>query len=189
MSRRAPGLGRPVLALVLALAVAILLTACADAGLAELDAYAERVMARPPEPLEPIPAITLADPFLYRSGDRRDPFMMDDQAAEQAAEQVADVVQERRSSGLSPDLRRSREPLEDYPLDALRMVGTLEQHGTRWALVTSPDGTLHRVRVGQYLGLNHGRITRVEPNQLVLTEMVETQPGQWEQRQASVTLP
>lgn len=184
MSRRAPGSGRPVLGL----AMAILLTACADSGLSALESYAERVMARPPGALEPTPELRRVDRFLYRAGDRRDPFVMDDQTAEHAAEQAAKVARERRSSGFSPDPRRPKEPLEDYPLAALRMVGTLEQYGTRWALITSPDGTLHRVRVGQYLGLNHGRITRIELHALMLTEMVEKQPGQWERRQASVAL-
>lgn len=184
MSRRVPGSGRSVLGM----AMASLLTACADSGLSALESYAERVMARPPGALEPAPELRRVDRFLYRAGARRDPFVMDDQTAEQAAERAAEVVQERRSTGLSPDPRRPKEALEDYPLAALRMVGTLEQHGTRWALITSPDGTLHRVREGQYLGRHHGRITRIGRQALMLTEMVETSPGQWERRQASVAL-
>ncbi|WP_410756941.1 pilus assembly protein PilP [Halochromatium sp.] len=188
MSRRAASIASSAVSCadwrLLGLAVAILLTACADAGLAGLESYAERIKARPPAALEPIPEVILAEAFLYRPGDRRDPFVMDEQAAEQAAE----AAQETRPTGLSPDPRRAKEPLEAYPLDALRMVGTLERHGTRWALVTSPEGTLHRVRVGQYLGRNNGRITRIEPNALRLTETVEKQPGQWARRPASMAL-
>ena len=188
MSRRVSGIASGADWPVLGLAMAILLTACAEAGLEALESYAERVKARPPAALEPIPEVILAETFLYRPGNRRDPFVMDEQAAEQAAEQASGAAQETRPTGLSPDPLRAKEPLEAYPLDALRMVGTLEQHGTRWALVTSPEGMLHRVRVGQYLGRNNGRITRIEPNALMLTEMVEKQPGQWARRRASMAL-
>ncbi|WP_338073185.1 pilus assembly protein PilP [Halochromatium salexigens] len=179
-----PNIERPVLGGV----VAILLTGCADSGLSELASYAERVMARSPRSLDPTPVIRQVDRFVYRAGDRRDPFVMDDQAAEHAAEQAVKVAQESRPSGLSPDPLRPKEPLEDYPLAALRMVGTLEQYGTRWALITSPEGTLHRVREGQHLGRNNGRITRIEPTELMLTEVVEKQPGQWARRRASLAL-
>lgn len=158
----------------------ILLSACADPGLVELETYTEEVMARPPGPLEPIPKIELVDTFLYLPLDRRDPFVMDERAAE--------VAQGRNSSGISPDPLRRKEPLEAYSLDSLRMVGTLEQYQTRWALVVTPDGVLHRVRVGNYLGRNNGQIIRIEPSGLLLSEIVPTGPGEWEQRQASIAL-
>lgn len=159
---------------------AILLSACADPGLLELESYTEEVMARPPGPLKPIPKIALVDTFLYLPRDRRDPFLMDDRAAE--------VAQGRNASGISPDPLRRKEPLEAYSLDSLRMVGSLEQYQTRWALIITPDGVLHRVRVGNYLGRNNGQIIRIEPGSLLLSEIVPTGPGEWEQRQASIAL-
>lgn len=158
----------------------LLLAACADPGLLELKSYTEEVMARPPGPLEPIPEIKFVDIFLYMPLDRRDPFLMDERAAE--------VAQGRDPNAVSPDPRRRKEPLEAYSLDSLRMVGTLEQYQTRWALIITPDGVLHRVRVGNYLGRNNGQIIRIEPSGLVLSEIVPTGPGAWERRQASIAL-
>ncbi|MEA1049348.1 pilus assembly protein PilP [Lamprobacter modestohalophilus] len=158
----------------------LLISACADPGLPELEAYAERVRARPAGPLEPVPEVALVVPFPYLPRERRDPFMMDEQAA--------DVAQRRNPSGISPDPLRRKEPLEGYSLDSLRMVGTLEQDQTRWALIMAPDGMLHRVRTGNYLGRNDGKIIRVDPTELLLTEIIEKAPGEWDQRQASMAL-
>lgn len=164
----------------LALSPAILVVACADPALSELEAYAERVKARPAAPLEPIPEIATVDLFAYLPAERRDPFLMDEQAA--------DVAQGRTSSGISPDPTRPKEPLEAFSLDSLRMVGTLEQYGTRWALIMTKDGTLHRVRAGNYLGRNDGKIISIEPTELLLTEIFEKRPGEWDQRQASMAM-
>lgn len=157
-----------------------LVAACADPGLPELETYAERVKARDAGPLEPVPEIAFVAPFPYLPNERRDPFAMDQQAA--------DVAQQRDPNGISPDPLRPKEPLEAFSLDSLRMVGTLEQFGTRWALIMTRDGTLHRVRTGNYLGRNDGKIIRIDPTELLLTEIVEKAPGEWDQRQASMAL-
>jgi type IV pilus assembly protein PilP len=164
----------------LAVGSVIFVSACADPALPELESYAERVRARPAGPLEPVPEIALVAPFPYLPQDRRDPFVMDEQAA--------DVAQQRNPSGISPDPLRPKGPLEAFSLDSLRMVGTLEQYEARWALIMSPDGTLYRVRTGDYLGRNDGKITRIDPNELLLTEIIEKAPGEWDERQASMAL-
>jgi len=91
-------------------------------------------------------------------------------------------------SKVRPDLNRPREPLEEYPLDSLRMVGILELKGTRWALIKTPDETIHRVRVGNYMGQNHGRITRITETQVDLIEIVPDGLGGWMERKAQVAL-
>lgn len=172
--RSAPGL-RIVMASTL-----VLVAACADPGMSELEAYAGRVKARPAGPLEPVPEIALVAPFPYQPNERRDPFAMDQQAA--------DVAKKPEPNGISPDPMRPKEPLEAFSLDSLRMVGTLEQYGTRWALIMTREGILHRVRTGNYLGRNYGKIIRIDLTELLLTEIVEKAPGEWDQRQASMTL-
>jgi len=161
--------------------LALLLTACADPDLAELETYTSRIKARKAGPIDPIPEIPPVVTFIYHPSERRDPFTMDDQAAE---------VAQQNPSEFAPDPTRPKEPLEAYSLDALRMVGTLEQDQDqdRWALITTPDGMLHRVRVGSHLGRNNGEIVAIHPDELQLTELVEEQPGQWQQRQASMAL-
>ncbi|WP_242476943.1 pilus assembly protein PilP [Halochromatium glycolicum] len=160
-------------------ALSWLLTSCADPDLAQLETYATRIKAREPGPIEPVPEIPPVTTYVYDPDERRDPFTMDDQSAEVAQQGL---------NGLAPDPTRRKEPLEAYSLDALRMVGTLEQDQRRWALITTPDGRLHRVQVGNFLGRNNGEIVKIKPDQLELTELVEEQPGQWQQRQASMAL-
>jgi len=71
------------------------------------------------------------------------------------------------------DPRRRREPLEAHALDSLRMVGMLELKGTRWALLRTKDGTVHRVRPNNYIGQNHGIIKTISDGKIVLREIVE----------------
>jgi type IV pilus assembly protein PilP len=171
---------RPSLQVLSVAPALLLLVSCADAGLSALEAYAENVNARPPSPIEPIPEIPPVHAFPYVPGERRDPFVMDPSTAGDA--------QRRDPGALAPDPSRRKEPLEAYSLDSLSMVGTLEQYQTRWALLRTPDGMLHRVRVGDYIGRNNGRIVQIGPNALRLTELVEEEPGLWQQRQASMAL-
>lgn len=163
-----------------ALVLALALTGCGIGGTDDLEAFTEEVRARPPVPLEPLPEIPPVDTFVYEPDGRRDPFVMDDRSLQAATPQTA--------GGIAPDPLRSKEELEQYALDSLRMVGTLEQDETRWALITTPDGILHRVRVGNYLGQNNGQIIRIDPAQIELTEIVGDGTGHWQERQTSIAL-
>lgn len=153
---------------------------CGNSGMDDLLAYAEQVKARPPGPLEPLPEIQQVDTFVYEPGNRRDPFVMDDRSALAAAP--------RPTGGPVPDPLRRKEELEQFSLDTLRMVGTLEQDDTLWGLVTTPDGVLHRVRVGNYLGRNNGQIVRILENEIQVMEIVGEGPGDWREQAAAIAL-
>ncbi|KAA6185518.1 pilus assembly protein PilP [Thiohalocapsa marina] len=161
--------------------LALLFTAgCSQPDGEDLQAYIDRINARPPGPLGPLPAIPQVDTFTYVPDDRRDPFAMD--------ERVAEIALPVPGGGIAPDPLRRKEELEQYSLDALRMVGTLEQDDQSWALIIAPDGILHRVRVGNYLGRNHGQITRITPAIVQLTEIIPDGPERWREREASIAL-
>jgi type IV pilus assembly protein PilP len=159
---------------------ALALAGCADSKLDELKRYTEEIKAEPPGPLEPLPEVQQVDTFVFEPGNRRDPFVMDDSSARAAAPGTG--------GGLAPDPLRRKEELEQYPLDSLRMVGTLEQNETMWALIATPDGILHRVRVGNYMGQNNGQITRITENEIQLIEVVSDGPGDWRERQSGVDI-
>jgi type IV pilus assembly protein PilP len=161
------------------LAVAAL-TACGGSNTQDLAEYVAKVRARTPGPIEPLPEIKQVATFVYDPGDRRDPFLMD----------VEDEVGAERApgGGIAPDPTRRKEELEHFALDSLKMVGTLAQGDTTWALVKSPEGVLHRVRVGNYLGLNNGQIMRIGDNQIQVTEIVNEGGGEWRERQAAIAL-
>lgn len=163
-----------------ALAACGLLGACGQPNLDELETYVERVKARPPGALEPIPKVPQVATFIYEPGNRRDPFVMDDRTAQ--------ATLPRQGTGIAPDPLRRREELESFALDSLQMVGTLEQNDTRWGLIVAPDGVLHRVRVGNYLGQNNGQITNISPEGIAVKEIVGEGPGSWREREAGVSL-
>ncbi len=166
-------------AAVAALWGALLLGGCTSGDLSDLQGYVESVKQRPPSPLEPIPAFKEILPFVYQPGERRDPFVPDKETKPQPSPVAG---------GLTPDPTRPREPLERFPLDEIRMVGTLEQHQVRAALVRAPDGILHRVGVGNYLGQNSGKIVGIKDNRIEIDEIVGDGAGNYRERQSTIAL-
>lgn len=163
------------------LTIAVLLAGCGETDMTDLKNNVKRINARPPAPIEPLPEMKPVETFVYEPGERRNPFQSDAKTATAAAPLPTD-------SGPTPDPNRAREELENYPLDSLNMVGTLEQHSTRWALVRTREGVVHRVTIGNYLGQNHGQIIAINQDSLQLTEIVSDAPGQWRERPATVAL-
>ncbi|MGB1580080.1 MAG: pilus assembly protein PilP [Nevskiales bacterium] len=157
----------------------VLLAAGCDRGMGDLEAYVAEVKARKSSDIEPIPEVHAFAPYLYEPGDRRDPF----RALEFALEGPAIV-----SSGIRPDLTRNREPLEAFPLDALRMVGTLQMQGTMYALIRGGDGIVHRVTLGNYVGRNYGKITEVSGQEVQIVEIVQDGFGGYMEQPNRLTL-
>jgi type IV pilus assembly protein PilP len=157
---------------------AVLVGGCDTSGTQALRSYMDEVKARPPGPIEPLPEIQPVDSFVFEPAGRRDPFVMDTQSSTAA----------KSDNSLAPDPLRPKEELESYPLDSLRMVGTVFQQETRWALVRTREGLIHRVRVGNYLGMNNGQIVDVSDEAIRLTEVVSDAPGEWRERPATLAL-
>ena len=88
---------------------------------------------------------------------------------------------------IAPELARRKEPLEASPLDAVAMVGSLVKAGQPVALVRV-DNLLYQVRVGNHLGQNYGRITKVSETGLSLREIVQDAAGEWIERTATLQL-
>ncbi|MGA7981695.1 MAG: pilus assembly protein PilP [Chromatiaceae bacterium] len=157
-----------------------MLAACGNGKMADLEQYVQQVKKREPAPIEPLPDVKPIDTFVYEAGERRDPFVMDAQTAEAASTGI--------NSGIQAPEPRRKEELEQFSLDSLKMVGTLEQDDNTWGLVKGPGGTLYRVRVGNYMGMNNGQITRITEDEIELTEIVAEKPGDWRERQAAIAL-
>lgn len=87
-----------------------------------------------------------------------------------------------------PDLDRPKEALEDFPLEALKMVGYLQQRNVGYAVVRAPDNKLYRVKAGNYLGLNFGKILEVLGNEVQIKEMVQDSSGDWTERMSTLQL-
>jgi len=146
----------------------------------DLDEYVNTVKARPGGRIDPLPEITPYEVFTYQADidGLRSPFVPD---SPQAATGMA-------SNGTRPDRERSREFLEQFPLDTLRMVGTLSQGETDYGLVQTSDGLIHRVVPGQYMGQNDGRITIINESEIALIEIISDGIGGYVERDAAVGL-
>jgi type IV pilus assembly protein PilP len=88
---------------------------------------------------------------------------------------------------VAPELNRRKEPLEAFPLDTMALVGSLLQTGKPVALV-KVDNLLYQVKVGNYLGQNYGKVTKVSETEVSLREIVQDAAGEWIERQASLQL-
>ncbi|QNK65176.1 pilus assembly protein PilP [Variovorax sp. PAMC26660] len=88
---------------------------------------------------------------------------------------------------IAPELARRKESLEAFPLDTMAMVGSMNRNGQPVALVRV-DKLLYKVRVGEYLGLNYGRITRINETEVALREIVQDAAGEWIERVATLQL-
>jgi len=161
-----------------------LLSGCGG-GLDDLKQYVESIRAKPPGRIEPIPEFQPYQNFEYTSHDLRDPFkMVDFRRPELDEDTMANLT-----SGLRPDMDRIKEPLEDFPLDTLRLKGTIDdKDGVKWGLIFAPDNTIHRVIEGNYMGQNHGRIISVSDQTIELTEIVPDGLGNYIERSSAVTL-
>lgn len=159
-------------------ALSLALTACGG-GMRDLDQYVADVKSRQFGQLEPLPEIRPYETFSYDSYDMRDPFTPS-----------SPIMAERRTAtgGLRPDFDRRREPLEAFPLDSLRMVGTLERSENRFALIRDSTGLVHRVQSGNYIGQNYGKITGIAEDKVQVLEVVADGLGGWMERGAGLEL-
>lgn len=167
-----------VIRLGLVAALAFGLTACGG-DMDGLDKYINEVKARPGGRIKPLPEITPYEMFAYIADEQgiRSPFVPDTPQSRGGA-----------SGGARPDLDRSREYLESFPLDTLGMVGTLNIGETLYGLVQTSDGLIHRVVPGNYMGQNDGRITDVSESEITLVEIISDGIGGYIERDAAVGL-
>lgn len=154
------------------------LSACGS-DMRDLQAYIDEVKARPGGRIEPLPEVQPAPSFVYEADGRRSPF-------------VPDTPQQRVSADPNavrgPDPDRPREYLEQYPLDTLRMVGTLSGKTGNFGLVQDSEGLVHRVTVGNHLGQNYGRITAITDSEIEIVEIIPDGLGGFLERPAGVGL-
>lgn len=165
--------------LVAILLVGWLLAGC-NSNMSELKAWVASIKARESSDIKPMPEIEEYHAFVYRPAGRRSPFT--------PFELTTALSRKGAGSGITPDFDRPREPLEEFPLDALTMVGTMTFGGTRFALIKAPDGVLYHVSVGDHMGLDYGTVIAVKPNRVRLMEIVPNGAGGYMKRPASIAM-
>lgn len=167
------------------LVASLLMVACTSSSMDDLRGQVDEIKQRKAPPIPPLPEFVPAEGFEYAAADLDDPFTtwMDKMAKVQAEQQ-----EKQSKEGLRPDLQRRRESLESFPLDTLRMVGTLTREGQVQALVSSPDNLVTRINIGNFMGQNHGKVTGVFDNKIELMEIVPDGLGGWQYRPTSIAL-
>lgn len=165
-----------------ALFFSCILVGCGDDGFSDLEQYISEVKARPKGTIEPLPEIKTIEPFVFKPEGLRDPFK-----AINESEEAEDTLVS-AGNGIKPDTTRRKEELEAFPLDSLRMVGTVVMKSNLWGLVKSSDKTIYRVQVGNYMGKNYGKIIRILTDKIELMEIVPDTPGTWREQQTSLAL-
>lgn len=165
----------------LAIVIFLLLTAGCFDDTSDLKTHIAQVQANTPKHIEPIPAVPEFNHFDYSVSSLRSPFDVP------RPEAIQEKIQQ-MSGCLSPDPRRRKQPLEKFSLSDLVMRGTLGELGITWALVEASDETLHRVAVGNYVGLYNGRITEVNQNNVKVIELIPDGAGCWVERETVVAM-
>ncbi|MBI1773034.1 MAG: pilus assembly protein PilP [Burkholderiales bacterium] len=168
---------RPVLGLLLVLS----LSACGDSQETELRAWmnTEQKQAKAVIPKLSPPKVYV--PFAYGGKESIEPF----NPAKLLV--VLARLKAESSNGIKPNLERPREALESFPMDSLKMVGTIEKNKMVYALV-QVDKTVYQVKLGSYLGQNLGLITKISESDIEIKETVQDAAGDWTERLSKLEL-
>ncbi|WP_100642693.1 pilus assembly protein PilP [Alteromonas facilis] len=164
----------------LAIAAIIALTGC-TADISDLQAYTQQVKAQTQVQIEPYPEFEAQPPFDYSANTLRSPFVRP-RTIEQPAAEVA------KANCLQPDFARTKEPLENYGIDAITMSGVFNVANKTWVLFKTNDGSLHKASYGNHLGLFHGKITAITNQTVTITELLPDGAGCWQRKETELTM-
>jgi type IV pilus assembly protein PilP len=157
-------------------ALAMLALAGCSNDMEKLEQQVAEIKGRPGERIEPLPEIKPYESFTYNAASLRSPFV------------PSAPVRSDMASGVRPDVKRPREFLEQFPLDTMRMVGTLQLQGRNYGLVQGKDGLVHRVLPGSFMGQNDGRILSITATRISIIEIVPDGLGGYIERPAALAL-
>ncbi len=145
----------------------------------DLRSYMDEVRAKPKGSIEPLPTFQPYESFTYGAASLRSPF--------QPPVKIDLVTRQKGSSDIKPDESRVKQFLEGFNIETFEMVGTLRNDRELFALVNGAGG-VHRVKVGDYLGRNHGKIMLIDESKVDVIEIVPDGEGGWLERPRSLTL-
>jgi len=147
-----------------------LLTGCAQ-DMSDLKGKVAELESRPGGKIEPIPEMKPLPKYAYSvPAQARTPFM------------PPTIETEEQDNGIKPDVDRPREPLEQFPLDALAMRGVINQKQVTFALVRDGSGVIHEVSLGDHMGRNYGEVIGISESSITLEEIVPDGQGGWKKQ-------
>src|SRR5690554_3370289 len=159
---------------------AVMLGGCNQSEFSDLQVFMEETRARPAGAIEPLPEVKPYEAFTYGASSLRSPF--------QPPVRIDLAQREQGSQDIRPDEDRTRQFLEGFNIEGFEMVGVLSNQQGMQALVRGA-GSVHRVKIGDYLGRNHGRVTSIEEGRVDVVEIVPDGEGGWLERPRTLSLP
>lgn len=150
----------------------------------DLRQFVSTTMAKPGGKIEPLPEFKPYESFVYEGSSLRDPFQALVPASE--ADEIAGP-----DSGIKPDQDRPKDYLENFAVDQLAMVGTITplDNSGLYALVRDDEGEIHRVTVGEHMGLDYGEVVEINEESVKLVEIVSNGRGGWMNRPRNLAMP
>jgi type IV pilus assembly protein PilP len=165
---------------VLTISLLSFLQGCGSGGdFSDLQSFMDDVRAKPKGAIEPVPKFQPYEAFTYGASSLRSPF--------QPPVKIDMVRREKGSQEVKPDEARVKQFLEGFNIEVFEMVGTLANADGVFALVSGAGG-VHRVKVGDFLGRNYGRILSIDEAKVDVVEIVPDGEGGWLERPRSLSL-
>jgi type IV pilus assembly protein PilP len=154
----------------------LLLGSCGGGVNDELREFVSNAEKNAKKSIQPLPPVQAYTPYTYTGFDLPDPF------------KPRTLTPVKVGTGINaPDLNRRKEALEAFPLESLKMVGTLQQQKETFGLVKA-DSTVFRVKVGNYIGQNFGKVTEISDSAINVKEKLQEGGGDWTERDSSLKL-
>lgn len=165
--------------IIIGIALASLVTGCAEEEFQDLQDFVKNSGEGLRGKIEAPPEVKPYEPFSYdNSAGLPDPFKPRKPEKKQGT-----------GRGLGLELENhKKEALEDFPLESLKMVGFLNIHNVPNAVIRAPDGKIHHVKAGNYMGQNYGHVISVTETEVKLKEMIQDSTGDWSERTSSMQL-
>lgn len=154
----------------------VMMSACSEGTYSDLEEFVNKSGEGLRGKVDPLPEIKTFAQFNYEAFNIPDPFS------------PRKNNQPKNHDLLQPDLKRRKEALENFPLENLTMVGTLQRNKQIFALVRTPDNTVYRVKAGNYLGQNFGLITGISETEVKLKEIIQDSANDWTERSGALVL-
>lgn len=153
------------------------LAGCTQDEFSDLRAFMAQTGAGSQQALEPLPPVKPAEVFDYLPGDTPDPF------------KPRSLKASKGGGAFQPDLTRPKDPLEEFPMDDLVMIGTITKAGQISALVkVKSRGTLYRIKKGEHMGQNFGLVIDINESSIEIRETVQDGVGDWTETKATLAL-
>jgi len=165
----------------LPLILSCLLFSCVEAETDDLNTFVIDTKSKVYPINDEIPTLKKIDTVNFTESETRSPFS-------QPQVETKANIRDMPKSCPQPDLDRKKQALESFPIESMKMRGTLLLDGQLWALIQVAGNEVHKVKPGYYLGTSYGKVIKVSSNKIDLLELAPDRNGCWKERITQIDL-